>query len=155
MILRKQTAEDVLKEGIYGPKETKPEERRQFLGTIRERIIIALTKVQVKEKQIYPQVEQEMKKNPKSRLFLNGNLKYQQLSKYINIAKIHKISHTIVTNKEYDTEIGLVLAMDHAIDKADIYVEKGADIQRSNKKKKHFPFFSRILKRFKKNLLKN
>lgn len=122
--MHKPTVEDVLKEGIYGPKETKPEERRQFLGTLRERVIVALWKSQVKESAIYPEVEMEMKKNPGACLFLNGNIHYNQLSKYIIAAKKYKLNHTIVTNKEYDSDIGLVLAMDHAIDKEKIHVAK-------------------------------
>ncbi len=149
MILRKQTVEDVLKEGIYGPKETKPEERRQFLGTLRERIIIALKKEQVKEEKIYPQVEQQIKKNPDSRLFLNGNIEYEQLSKYVKLAKKYKINPTVVTNKEYNSEIGLVLALDHAIDKENIYVENAEFVSQAmpSGKKKKSPFLKRLLKR--------
>ncbi|MEK5037091.1 DUF1694 domain-containing protein [Sporosarcina sp. FSL K6-3457] len=35
--------DDYLQRGFYGAKEMKPAECRKFLGTIRERIIIALT----------------------------------------------------------------------------------------------------------------
>lgn len=58
-----------------------------------------------------------MKEYPGAHLFLNGNMNYEELSKYVKLATKNKIEHKIVTNKEHDTEIGLVLAMDDAIDK--------------------------------------
>jgi uncharacterized protein YueI len=122
--LKKPSVEEVLQQGIYGPLETKPDERRMFLGTLRERIIVALRKHQVGEAEIYPEVEQEMQKNPQAHLYLNGSMSYEELSKYVKLAAEYKLDHTIVTNKEYDTEIGLVLAMDHAIDKEEIYLTK-------------------------------
>jgi uncharacterized protein YueI len=122
--LKKPNVDELLQQGIHGPLETKPEERRKFLGTIRERIIVALKKTQVLEKKIYPQVEQEMKLNPDAHLFLNGNIAYPLLSKYVKLASKYRIEHTIVTNKEHDSDIGLVLAMEHAIDKEEIYVTK-------------------------------
>ena len=143
--MKKQTVDEVLQQGIYGPLETKPEERRKFLGTLRERIIVALRKSQVGEKTVYPQVEQEMKKNPQSHLFLNGTMNYGELSKYVKLASKYKIEHTIVTNKDYKTEIGLVLAMDYAIDKEEIYLTRKKQITPQVKKKKGL--LGRIFKR--------
>lgn len=120
--MNKPSIDVVLQQGMYGPKQTKPDERRRFLGTLRERIIVALMKSQVKEQEIYPQVEQLMKKHPESMLFLNGNIEYALLSKYLMLAKKYKIEQRIVTNKEFDTEIGLVLGMKYAIDKEEIYL---------------------------------
>ncbi|MEH7272387.1 YueI family protein [Neobacillus vireti] len=124
--MKKPNVEEVLQQGIHGPLETKPDERRKYLGSLRERIIIALKKSQVAEAAIYPQVEREMKQNPQSNLFLNGNMDYSVLSKYVKLAVKYKLEHTIVTNKEHDTDIGLILAMDYAIDKEEIYITKKA-----------------------------
>jgi uncharacterized protein YueI len=51
-------------------------------------------------------------------------MSYSYLSKYIKSASKYKVEYTIVTNKEHNSEIGLVLAHDYAIDKPDIYVER-------------------------------
>ncbi|HEY2421173.1 MAG TPA: YueI family protein [Neobacillus sp.] len=122
--MKKPSVEKVLQQGIFGPLETKPDERRKFLGTLRERIIVALRKLQVGELEIYPEVEQEMQRNPQAHLYLNGSMSYEELSKYVKLAAKYKLDHTIVANKEHDTEIGLVLAMDHAIDNDEIYITK-------------------------------
>jgi uncharacterized protein YueI len=143
--LKKPTVDEVLQQGIYGAIETKPDERRKYLGTLRERIIVAMKKSQVAETEIYPQIEQLMKENPRAHLFLNGNMSYEDLSKYVKMANKQKIEHTIVTNKEHDSEIGLVLAMDHAIDKEEIYITKKVAVQQEVKKSKGF--FAKLFNR--------
>jgi len=144
--LKKTTVDEVLQQGIYGQLETKPDERRRFLGTLRERIVVALTKIQVAETDVYPQVEKAMKEKPQSHLFLNGNMSYETLSKYVKLAKKYKIEHTLVTNKEHDSEIGLVLAMDHAIDKEEIYITSKEPEPPELEVKKSKGFFSKIFK---------
>lgn len=136
--------DDYIMQGIHGQKQTKPDERRKFLGTLRERIVIALTQSQIREKSIYPQVEEALKNNKKAHLYLNGNMSYEELSKYIKMAAKYQVEYTMVTNKDYNSEIGLALAYDHAIDKEDIYVKKEAPkIIEQKKKKGFFSLFSK------------
>lgn len=143
--MKKPSVEEVLQQGIYGALETKPDERRKFLGTIRERIIVVLKKTQVAETNIYPQVEKEMAANSQANLYLNGNMDYSTLSKYVKLASKYKLEHTIVTNKEHDSEIGLVLAMEYAIDKEEIFITKKELKLPEQKKKKGL--FSKIFNR--------
>ncbi|UQD50916.1 DUF1694 domain-containing protein [Bacillus methanolicus] len=124
LVLPKQNVNDYILQGIHGKKETKPDERRKFLGILRERIVAALTQHQVRENGVYKEMETLMKENPNAHLYLNGNMNYSYLSKYMKVAKKYKIESTIVTNKVHDTEIGLVLAYDFAIDKEEIYIMK-------------------------------
>ncbi|MFJ7756024.1 YueI family protein [Peribacillus muralis] len=116
--------EDYLEQGIYGPKEIKPGERKEFLGTLRERVIIVLKKSQVFETNVYPEIEQMMKRHSDANLLLNGQMDYQYLGKYIKLATNHNIPYKIVLNKDHDSELGLVLAESDAINKEEIYVEK-------------------------------
>lgn len=142
--------DDYLNQGMYGPLQTKPDERRKFLGTLRERVIIALTKVQIREEGIYPEVEEALKNNPKGNLLLNGNMNYSYLSKYTKLAKKYNIESSIVTNKDYDSEMGLVFASDSAIDKEDIFVtknEKSAEGEKPGNKKGLLSFFGGIFKK--------
>lgn len=139
--------EDYLKEGIYGQKEIKPDERRKFLGTLRERVVIALTQAQVRETGTYSQVEEQMKEYPNAQVFLNGNMNYQYLSKYTKICSKYDIEYTMVTNKEYNSELGLVLAVDEAIDKEDIYVEKKIIQPQKEEKKGIFSKFTGLFKK--------
>lgn len=142
--------DDYIQQGIYGTRQTKPDERRKFLGTIRERIVIALTQAQVKEKGIYKQVEDAIKENREANLYLNGNINYKVLGKYTKIASKYGVSYTFVTNKNHNSEIGLLLAYDHAIDKEEIYVEKENPTTKPQKSNKKSPL-SFIGKLFKTN----
>ncbi len=141
--------DDYIQRGIHGAKETKPAERRKFLGTIRERIVIALTQAQVRERGIYQQVEAAIEENRKARLYLNGHMYYEELSKYTKIASKYQVHYTIVTNKNRNSEIGLVLAYDYAIDKEEIYVEKEIPIEVPKKSSKK-GFVTILTKAFKK-----
>lgn len=115
--------DEYLKQGMYGAKQTKPDERRKFLGTIRERIVLVLTQPQVRKAGILPQVEEALKTHQGASVYLNGNIDYSYLSKYVKAANKYKLEYTIVTNNEHNSEIGLVLAYDYAIDKEEIYVK--------------------------------
>jgi uncharacterized protein YueI len=101
-------------------------------------VVIVLKQAQLIEPGIYPEVETALKENKSAHLYLNGNMSYEYLSKYKKIADKLDIEYTIVTNKEYDSELGLVLAYDYAIDKESIYVEKKVNIDPSPKKKGFF-----------------
>ncbi|KYC95142.1 YueI family protein [Heyndrickxia sporothermodurans] len=132
---RQPNLDDYLQKGMYGEKQLKPDEKRKYLGTFRERIVVALKKSQVMEKQIYSEVEDLMKKNPKAKLLLNGDLSYTFLTKYIQLARKHNHSYSIVTNNDSNTPIGLVLALDYAINKENIYITKASNQQTETVKK--------------------
>lgn len=138
--------DDYLQQGIHGQKEINPDERRKFLGTLRERIVLALTQAQVREDIIFPEVEQALEENQKATLLLNGNIDYSHLSKYMKLCNDQNIKYSIVTNKEHNSEIGLVLAHDYAVDKEDIYVTKPqVSYEEAPSEKKEF--FSKLFKR--------
>ncbi len=123
--MAKKTVDDVLKEGIYGPKETKPDERRKYLGTLRERVVIALTTGETMGSDtVQPELKRLLDENKEAHLFLNGNVPYTALSKYIKAAMDLKMDYTIVTNKEHQSEFGLVLAHSYAINKEQIRLDK-------------------------------
>lgn len=116
--------DDYMKKGVYGEKEIKKEEKLRFLGTFRERVIAVLTKAQVRETFVYKEIEDLMKKHKGVKLLLNGEIHYDDLSKYIRMANKHHIPFSIYDHQEYSTDIGLVLAYDYAIDKKDIFIER-------------------------------
>ncbi len=150
--MKRANIEDYLEKGMYGTKQTKLEERKKFLGTIRERIVVALTKSQIMEPGIYPEVEKMMNEHPKTTLLLNGELGYSFLSDYIQKARQKKIPFSIVKDKDHYTDIGLVLTYQHAIDKKDIYIKKRPpkmpeSQKKAKSKKAPLSFIKRLFKR--------
>lgn len=119
-----ENIEEYLERGIYGVKETKAEERTRFLTALRERIEISLKKGQVMREKPYPEVTEKMKKVQNGHLYLNGNLDYRFLSKYIKTANDTKVPFTIVQNQEADTDIGLVLTGNHGSEEKEIFIEE-------------------------------
>ncbi|WP_018660574.1 YueI family protein [Heyndrickxia acidiproducens] len=136
-----KNVDDYLKQGIYGEKETLPAERRKFLGTLRERIVVALTTDQVKEAEVYPEVIDLFSRHKDAKLLLNGALEYSYLSKYIKAAHKNDLPFSIVEKKGITTDIGLVLAYDHAIDQKEIYITKQKPAPQKTKKKGLSSFF--------------
>ncbi|MCM3163984.1 YueI family protein [Metabacillus litoralis] len=121
--------DEYIQQGITGPREINPDERRKFLGTLRERVVVALTQSQVREKGTYSEVEELMKQNKEATLFLNGKMNYTYLSDYIKLANNVGNKYLISTDKEHETDLGLVLAYDYAVDKENIYITKKEDSQ--------------------------
>ncbi|MDZ5473605.1 YueI family protein [Bacillus sp. 31A1R] len=136
--------DDYLQQGIHGQKETKPDERRKFLGTIRERVVIALTQPQVRKEGVFKEVEEALKANPKAHLYLNGNISYEYLSKYTKLCNQYGVEYTLVTNKDYNSELGLVLAHDYAIDKEDIYISTNKPPKIETKQTEKKGFFAKL-----------
>ncbi|PEE38662.1 YueI family protein [Bacillus pseudomycoides] len=118
-----KNVEDYLQEGIHGQKQNKPEERNMYLGTLRERVEIALTIGQVMQSNVYTEVANSMRTSQSLQLYVNGSISYPHLSKYIKLANEKNVPFTIVQNKGTQTLIGLVLAHNTAVDKEQVYVE--------------------------------
>ncbi|MDQ0484607.1 YueI family protein [Guptibacillus hwajinpoensis] len=113
----------VLDAGIHGTPELKPAEKALYLSTFRERVLVALTKRQVAQKAVYKEVKQELKGIRNGILYLNGDLPYSMLSKYIKEASKASLSFEIVNDKETDTPLGLVLASKQdAVEREEVFV---------------------------------
>ncbi|MFA9559385.1 YueI family protein [Evansella sp. AB-rgal1] len=108
--------EEVLQRGIYGTPEILPEERKLFLGTISERIYLALTNSQVIKRGLYEEAAQLMKEYKSNiHLFVNGYLNYPTYSNYVQLANQNSVPFTIVSDG-HETPIGIVLASTKALD---------------------------------------
>src|SRR5690625_220123 len=123
--MQKKNVDDYLSEGIYGAKRPLEAERRKFLGTLRERIVIALTIGQVMNDTGLKELEEAMKHNTnQTQLLINGQISYRFSAKEKALANKHNIPYTIITQEGMDTDIGAVLTYDHAINKEHIFIEE-------------------------------
>ncbi|EIA19531.1 YueI family protein [Listeria fleischmannii] len=114
--------QDYIENGIYGPKELNPAEKKKYLGTYRERVIVALDKSEVLSKKMLPELEQKIIAYKDSKLLLNGALGYSMLRPYIQIAERTKHEFSIVSRGESDTDIYLVLADTKEVNIPDIHL---------------------------------
>lgn len=131
--------EDYLNEGIYGPKELKPDEKRKYLGTYRERVLLALYKKDIYRKRGIKEITALKETYPDAIMLLNDKMNINILRPYRQLAMDLNFSYTYVRNETTDTEYGLIIALEYAIDKEDIHlpekVEDNIHTDEPNKKK--------------------
>ncbi|WP_226585367.1 YueI family protein [Halobacillus litoralis] len=144
--MKKTDVEDYLQEGIYGKKEINPSERRQYLGTLRERVILALTKAQVMQEEGIQELAGEMKAYKEAKLLLNGEVSYRFLSPYKDMAEQEGIHHTTISNQDSETELGAVLTLEYAVDKHDVFLDKQEEPPEHNQEKGILDFFQSLFK---------
>lgn len=91
-------------------------ERNQFLGIYKERVLVALTEEEVKEKLIYPEVKKALEKVIATKMVLTRRVDMKYLKKYINLANMYKVDCKIVDGLSYVGNISLVVSTDDAVD---------------------------------------
>lgn len=122
--MSKKSVDDYLTDGMHGVRRPKEAERLKFLGTLRERIVIALTIGQVMTDSGIAELEKAMKEHQEgTQLLINGKVSHRFFSAEKSLANKYNIPYTIVRNTEVDTDIGAVLTYDHAINKEHIFID--------------------------------
>ncbi|WP_068448899.1 DUF1694 domain-containing protein [Caviibacter abscessus] len=92
-------------------------ERNRYLGIYKERVILALTDSQVKEKIIYKEVIEACKKKIATKMVLSRAVELKYLKKYMNIASQYELTCKLVDGLSYVGDIALVIASDDALNK--------------------------------------
>ena len=106
--------------------------KNQFLGEYEERVIIALTKEEVEEKLIYPEVEKALAKQIATKMILSRKVEMKNLKKYIKLAEKYCAKCKIVDGLSYNSDISLVVASNDAITrKREAVVKSRLDIIKS------------------------
>lgn len=113
--------ERTISAGIRGTPELKHEEKMSYLGEFRERVLMALTKSQVMESHVYPEIRKSLRDPRASKMLLHGDIAYRYRDKYQKIANQLAKPYTIVYDPQLHEEIGLVIAGDQAIDAENIF----------------------------------
>ncbi|MBR0638255.1 YueI family protein [Bacillus safensis] len=121
--MKEESVDFYLQQGIFGHAETKPDERRMFLGSLRERALLALTKGQVSRNKPYHEVEQILKTNRQATVLLNGELSYASYSQYVKMANAAGCSFKVVNHHEAHSPFGLVIEMPSAVNHEHIYLK--------------------------------
>lgn len=114
---------DYLTEGMYGVRRPKEKERLKYLGTLRERIVIALTTGEVMTDSGIEALDIAMKEHPDTKLIINGQVSHRFLNREKELADKHGISYTFISNENVQTHIGAVLTYDHAVNIEHIFIK--------------------------------
>ncbi|NLM22156.1 MAG: YueI family protein [Peptococcaceae bacterium] len=119
---QKSELERTIASGIGGAPEIKREEKLQFLGVFKERVLKYLTKQQVVEDKLYREIITALQDQRATKLLINGDLPFKAREKYRQKAQELGVNYTIIFDSALKGEVGLVVASDYAVEVDDIAV---------------------------------
>jgi len=149
--MTKKDVNDYLTEGMYGVRLPKEAERQRFLGTLRERVVIALTIGQVMTDSGIGNLEKAMKEhNEDTQLLINGSVSHRFLTGEKALANQYNIPYTVISNEDVETDIGAVLTYNYAINKENIFIKEESveEQEEQTEPKKHDSFITMFKKWF-------
>lgn len=118
-----ESPEQRLAVAMSGAPELKRDEKSIYLGEFRERVIRTLSKKQVAQKFIYPEIIEALNHELSSRMLINGELRDQLTDKYIALAKQVAKPYTVIHDPELKGETGLAVISNKAVNINDIEVK--------------------------------
>lgn len=113
---KKSRLEQALAVGSNSVPELKKEEKMLFLGEFRERVIRKLSKKQVANPLIFPEIKEALKDKRTLKMLINGDLSFKFTDKYIKLAREVGKPFTTIHNSELKGDTGLVVISDQALD---------------------------------------
>lgn len=111
----------IFQEGLLA-KVTKQDERRHYLGELRERVLRALDLKQVKSEKVYPEILAAIKDPRASHVLIHQSIPIKLGSRYEKPARERGLRATYVNDPAFRGSIGLVVAAKDAVDVQDIAV---------------------------------
>jgi len=101
--------EKTAREGAFGSKEIKKGEKNRFLGEFEERVIAYLTEDQIKEKALYPEVEDALKNKEAYKLIIRGDIAKNHISEYIEWARKKGVRFNRKNSPEFRGNVALAV----------------------------------------------
>ncbi|MPW26096.1 DUF1694 domain-containing protein [Alkalibaculum sp. M08DMB] len=111
----KSELEKILTVGINGAPEFKYEEKILYLGEFRERVIRLLTKKQVEDPIVYPEIIESLNDKRVSKIVINGDINSRFSQKYEKLALKSGRRYTVVNNPDFKGETGLIVVSNNAV----------------------------------------
>lgn len=121
---------DRLTQSMNGTPQTRPDERRKYLGSLRERVALGITNQQLQQPQTLAACKQALAKYANAagyKLLLNGKLDVTQLAPYMQLARSVDLPFTSINDDTAHLEpeaYALLLVNQAAINQADIALPK-------------------------------
>lgn len=141
--------QDYLNKGMYGANQTNPEERRKYLGSLRERIYLSMTIEQVISKNYLSTLKKEIIAHPNHTLLLNGTIDMENLETYIQLSnQLHCPFRMVSDENAKKTSIGLVYVAKEAVNVEVIDVSKKQKPAEETTAEKKVPEKKSFFKRF-------
>ncbi|MFL2028671.1 DUF1694 domain-containing protein [Loigolactobacillus zhaoyuanensis] len=118
--------ESQLKSRMTGTPQTKPDERRQYLGSLRERVLLKVSVAQLNDSRTLPAFKQAATHFTDAKLLLNGKLT-ATLKPYLQYATQNNLTFTMVNDDSASTAtdaVALLLVASVAVDQSNIDISQ-------------------------------
>ena len=114
--------EQALTVGVDSVPELKKEEKMLYLGEFKERVLRILSKKQVANISVFPEIIEALKDKRTLKMLINGDLSIKFTDKYIKLAKEVGKPYTTIHNWQLKGDTGLAIISDQAlnVEKIDI-----------------------------------
>ncbi|CAH1857349.1 YueI family protein [Convivina intestini] len=103
-----------------------PDEQNRYLGTFRERVIVAIRQSQIDNPKVITDFTTVLSKNTAGKLLINANLTGDNSATYIKIATQTSHPFTLLSDNQKSSRqadpIAVLLAADHAVNIDNIYL---------------------------------
>ncbi|MBZ5969123.1 DUF1694 domain-containing protein [Leuconostoc gasicomitatum] len=118
--------ERLQKEQLGGQSQINPDEQKHYLGTFRERVVVAVKYSQLRSLDVQSQFETTLKSHSMGKVLIDQNIAGDSFAPYVAIATRTKhpftlLSHTIESIHQNDP-IAVLLAADTAVNIDNIYL---------------------------------
>ncbi|MEX0380088.1 DUF1694 domain-containing protein [Leuconostoc sp. MS02] len=118
--------ERLQKEQLGGQSQINPDEQRRYLGTFRERVVVAVKASQLGNTHIQSQFETALRSHSMGKVLIDQSIAGDNFSAYVAIATRTKHPFTLLSHTSdvsfQDDPIAILLAADTAVDIDNIYL---------------------------------
>lgn len=148
-----KNVQDYLDNALYGAPEIKPDEKRKYLGTFRERVVFIMTLSEAEQVSYQSFCQDKFKEYPSGTLLINANSPLTIQNRLMQQAQQAHVNFRMVDTdiKQLKTEdIVIVFAVETAINLEDISVKitnqrkKREDSNKQETDSKKSNFFKRL-----------
>lgn len=120
--VQKDKLEQALMVGMHGAPELQHNEKIYYLGEFKERVLKKLSKEQVLEAAVYPEIIQALKDPKANQLIIDGRLTGSSVQKYRKMARKLRVPDTSRSDPEFKGDTGLIIVSDQAVEVNDITI---------------------------------
>ncbi|AQP53548.1 hypothetical protein CBF34_00335 [Vagococcus penaei] len=132
--------QDYLDKGLFGAPQLRPDEQKLFLGTFRERVVLALTIQEMESLKYDNLIIERLNTFDRGHFLINANVSLPAQDHYMKLAQTYEKNFRLVDtdhDKGKEETIGLVYAVDTPVDLDDIFVPNNFLAQREQEKRHH------------------
>lgn len=113
---QKDNLEKALIAGMGGAIEFKHDEKIYYLGEFKEKVLCLLSKGQVAETAIYPEIVRALEDKRGTKMIIDGSIRISVVEKYKKLAKKANKPYILRSDPEFKGSTGLMVISDDAVE---------------------------------------